>query len=169
MATIFTGWPEQYQRMLRSHARLTNYARGHEHVSSADARDALIHFFQDAFHLKDWLKGDQGEAAIGYEPARAPVAQNIKGAVEGYVKNTPELAICADIANGSKHLVLTTAKTGDLATAVTGQGVTVRLGSGALHNWRIESGGAPPYDALDLADRIVSAWETWLRQQSLLT
>ncbi len=184
MTTIFLGWPEQYERMLRSHGRLTNYARGNWAASSDEARDALIHFFQDAYHLKDWLRNDLGQQAISNQPARNPVAQHIKDAVEGYVSSTFALQLCADIANGSKHLGLRPGKpgkpksgprTGDVTTAVTGQGVVVRpasVGSGmapdpAIHSWRIESGGNP-YDALDKADEVVVAWQVWLRKNGLL-
>ncbi len=184
MTTIFLGWPEQYERMLRSHGRLTNYARGNWAASSDEARDALIHFFQDAYHLKDWLRNDLGQQAISNQPARNPVAQHIKDAVEGYVSSTFALQPCADIANGSKHLGLRPGKpgkpksgprTGDVTTAVTGQGVVVRpasVGSGmapdpAIHSWRIESGGNP-YDALDKADEVVVAWQVWLRKNGLL-
>jgi hypothetical protein len=184
VTTIFLGWPEQYERMLRSHDRLNDYSRGHRAASSDEARDALIHFFQDAYHLKDWLRNDQGEQAIGIQPSRNPGAQHIKDAVESYVSSTQFLQLCADIANGSKHLGLRPGqpgkpksgpRTGDVTTAITGQSVTVRpaaAGSGndpdpAIHSWRIESGGNS-YDAQDAADKVVAAWQTWLRQKGLI-
>jgi hypothetical protein len=92
--------------MLRSHDRLTDYAHGDRAASSDEARDALIHFFQDAYHLKDWLRNDQGEQAIGNQPARNAVSQQVKDAVENYISSTLFLQLCADIANGSKHLEL---------------------------------------------------------------
>ena len=110
VTTIFLGWPEQYERMLRSHDRLNDYSRGHRAASSDEARDALIHFFQDAYHLKVWLRNDQGEQAIGIQPSRNPGAQHIKDAVESYVSSTQFLQLCADIANGSKHLGLRPAR-----------------------------------------------------------
>jgi len=177
VTTIFSGWQEQYERMLRSHKRLTDYASGQRHFSpdedgSAEARDALIHFFQDAYHLKDWLKNDK---AIGRKRAR----QQIKKEVEGYVSDTLYLKICADVANGSKHLQLDPerppSRTGDPNTGITGQSVTVRaaaVGSGgepepAIHSWEIESNGVP-YDALDTASKIVEAWDAWLGEHRLL-
>lgn len=52
-------WPLQYRRMRRSLTRLIAFAEGERPSYSGDpdeATDALMHFFQDAFHLKDWIK-----------------------------------------------------------------------------------------------------------------
>lgn len=99
---ILTGWREQYDRMIRSHDRLVEVATGsgREVVSSDDARDRLINFYLDAYHLKDWIKND-------------PAAGAASRSVEGFVKNSASLRLCADLANGAKHLRLTTPKTGD--------------------------------------------------------
>jgi hypothetical protein len=181
-----TTWSSlmQYERMLKSYDRLTEYARGRQAASSTEARDALIHFFLDAYHLKDWLQNDHGVQAIGNQPAKNLAAQHIKNALEKYVSSTLSLQLCADIANGSKHPGLKPAQpgkskngpnTGDVITAVTGQSVMVRPATAcssmgprpAIHSWRIESGGNS-YDALDTADKIVVAWQAWLRQNGLL-
>jgi hypothetical protein len=63
MTTIFTGWREQYERMQRTDARFCATSAGATSVPSAEARDDLIHFFQDAYHLKDWLKQDHANLA----------------------------------------------------------------------------------------------------------
>lgn len=48
-----TGWHSQYERMKRTYARLSE-----NYVSSIDYDDTLQHFFQDCWHLKDWIKND---------------------------------------------------------------------------------------------------------------
>ena len=58
MTTILAGWREQYERMQRSYARFCATSAGATSAPSAAARDDLIHFLQDAYHLKDWLKQD---------------------------------------------------------------------------------------------------------------
>jgi hypothetical protein len=158
--TILSGWHEQYDRMLRSHARLVQTADGQVMASSDDARDALFHFFQDAYHLKDWIKNDRTVQT---------------GNVETFVSGEAPLRLCADLCNGTKHLQLTKARTGDPSTAFTSQSVTVRpatAGTGepprpALHYWGVDSGGQQ-YDALTLAGEVVRSWEQWLRREGLL-
>ena len=40
------------------------------------------------------------------------------------------LQLCADLANGSKHLLLKTTRTGDLATDITRNDVNILMGMG---------------------------------------
>lgn len=166
--------------MHRSHARLLDIAGGRISTDSSTARDALFHFFQDAYHLKDWLIND--EIAVS------------KRDVERAVSASKELSICADLCNGTKHRALTRdPRTGDPSTAFVGQSVTVHLGSleqlasidpsgtwldpgerGATdaasisgpagfttHSWKVQSHGAT-LDAVKLAGEVVSAWDRWL-------
>jgi hypothetical protein len=154
------GWQEQYGRMMRSHARLSDIAEGRVSASSDDARDALFHFFQDAYHLKEWIKNDPTVTTSD---------------VEEWIEDTEPLRLCADLCNGTKHLRLTVAKTKDLSTSFDSQSVTARpspVGSGwpgdaPLHSWTIASSGQS-CDAFDLAGRVVSAWRTWIYGEALL-
>jgi hypothetical protein len=83
-----TGWRAQYERMQRSYARVTA-----SHASSVAYDDNLHHFMQDCWHLKEWILNDP--------------ATRIGKAIKDHVKGYPSLLICADLANGSKHLKLT--------------------------------------------------------------
>ena len=72
MATedVLGGWREQYDRMRRTfHRFLDTYGPAVDAIGSRrglgsvsrpelDMQDAFIHFVQDAWHLKDWLKND---------------------------------------------------------------------------------------------------------------
>lgn len=158
--TILSGWQEQYERMLRSHKRLTNIASGQLMASSDEARDALFHFFQDAYHVKDWIKNDPSASTSH---------------VEEFINAAGPLRICADLCNGTKHFGIQRPRTGDSSTAFTAQSVTVRpatVGSGRsadphLHGWRVESEGQS-YEAIELADSVVSEWRGWLTIRGLL-
>ena len=57
-------------------------------------RDYAHNFFLFCYHIKDWIKND---------PA---VDKSVKDAVEDYINQNNCLKICADIANGIKHLSL---------------------------------------------------------------
>jgi hypothetical protein len=157
--TILSGWREQYDRMGRSLDRLTRAATGIDHASSDDARDLLFHFFQDAYHLKDWIKNDL--TTLGRD-------------VEDFINGSTPLSLCADLCNGTKHFRLTTTRTGDVATGFESQSVTVRpapVGSGriaapALHSWTVMSGGRD-HDALALAGEVAAEWRAWLMKQGL--
>jgi len=162
-ATILSGWREQYDRMHRSHKRLLTTARGEGALLSSDeARDDLVHFFQDAYYLKDWIRNHTPTVIA-------------KGKLEGLITGDRTLSLCADLCNGTKHLLLTMAKTGDLSTAITSQSVAVRpaaAGSGqpprpALYSWTVESGGKT-YDVVALAGEIIQAWDDLLKGEGLL-
>ncbi len=155
--------------MLRSYGRLSKIARGEAAASSDEARDAVFHFFQDAYHLKDWIKNDPQAAQT--KPERLFKRND--------ANRSEVLCLCADLCNGTKHRGLDparTPKTGDPATAFTGQSVAVRpapASSGlppdpALHWWVVSSGGSRD-DALTVAAEVVAAWKQWLRRQRLLT
>lgn len=77
------------------------------------------------------------------------------------------LAACADIANGSKHLVLTRPPyTPGGPAEVTGHTQGLKLpftlpGHFETNHWTIDVGGVE-HDALDLAAQAVADWDTWL-------
>ncbi|MGW6502985.1 hypothetical protein [Nonomuraea angiospora] len=178
------GWRDQYERMLRSRARLAE-AADPSSIGSDEARDRLYHFFQDAFHLRDWLYNSD-------DPAVRVKAAVLKNQQNTYIKTTPVLALCADLCNGTKHFTLTRAETGDLTTTISSQSVSITLPpfesrsefpgpaeraterreeeerrATATHRWGITSDGQQ-YDAMQLADNVIAAWNSWLNSHSLL-
>lgn len=87
------GWRDQYDRMLRWHARLiyeivAEADEGSLSVWPHDLWDTAMAFFQSAYHLKDWILQDQPE---------------LRPELERAIFSNPRLAICADICNGTKH------------------------------------------------------------------
>jgi hypothetical protein len=152
MTSILTGWRQQYDRMLRSHQRLHQIAEGAVNAPSSEATDALIHFLQDAYHLKDWVKKDDSVTTTN---------------VENHIKRSSVMRLCADLCNGTKHLKLTSPKTGDKEAAISSQGTVIRLGSTALHEWTVSSKGRDE-DALEFTDKVVKSWSSWLTKQGLI-
>ena len=83
----FSGWQEQYRRMLRTHGRLVQGG-----FTTTDAyNDALYHMLLDCWHLKEWIKND---------PEVAPM---LRSNVDKYVRETTALGVVADLANLAKH------------------------------------------------------------------
>lgn len=179
------GWRDQYERMLRSRARLAE-AAGPSTIGSDEARDRLYHFFQDAFHLRDWLRYSDDSAVA--RKAEALWGQN------NHIKATPALALCHDICIGVKHFALDRPATGDQNTTIDQQSVSLTLpafetrmefpgpaqraidqreaeeqaaAATATHRWRVTSNGAHR-DAIDLADEVIAAWDDWLKAKGLL-
>ena len=101
-----TGWQAQYGRLVRSRERLNR-----PYKSSVEYDDDLQHYFQDCWHLKDWIKNDPS-AGLGT-------------LIEGEVQAHKALRIVADLANGSKHLSRHTDREGAYVTSTS---VTVHLG-----------------------------------------
>lgn len=151
---IMSGWREQHDRMMRSYSRLVAIATGKSAVDSEEARDALFHFFQDAYHLKDWIKHD-------------PLTSHLN--VEEFARNSMPIRLCADLCNGTKHFALTKSHLIREEAAFTGQSVTVRPApagsratpSPALHGWTVDSKSST-YDALVLAEGVTEEWTGWL-------
>lgn len=78
-------WRQQYARLERSFQRLLA-----PHKSSVDYEDDAYHFFQDCWHLKDWIAN----------------STRVGKSIEDELKHYAPLMIAADVANGSKHLML---------------------------------------------------------------
>lgn len=141
---------EQWERALRWHERIKVLPD-----RTIDYDDYLWAFFQNCWHLKDWIKND------------ASVAQRSRDNIESTVKQYRPLMIAADLANGSKHLTLKYKK-----------GESPRIGDhGARHSHRVLSivsgdsaasrlqyiialEGTDTADALDIAQEAIDAWAT---------
>ena len=135
-------WTDQRDRMLRSLKRL----RGH-YRNVDDIRDDLYHFFQDAWHLKDWIKNDPS----------APIALKVN--IEQKVKASRELRVCADLANGTKHMVLRESTKREGATISSAQ-VNIKVGPDSSisvqHLITLDDGSVTI--AEEFADHVVLAW-----------
>ena len=83
---------EQFERVKRFLRRIENQDR-----DSTEYDDDLWAFFQNCYHLKDWLSHD---SAVG-----GTFGKDGKD-IDDYINGNIELAICADLANRTKHLEL---------------------------------------------------------------
>jgi hypothetical protein len=158
-------WQDQYMRLQRQFALLKKAADSNTRYDEllheqAHARDILYHFCCDAFHLRDWI-------------ANSNLAQSIRADLPRLL-NTHQtgtsvaLAACADIANGSKHLVLTRSPYSSGGPAeIVGQTqgakfpVQLPFHFGANH-FKIDLGGGVVRDGLGLARDAVADWDGWL-------
>ncbi len=134
--------------MTRSYARLSK-----KYASSIDYDDELQHFFQDCWHLKDWIKND--------------VALHLNDVIEAEVDAHKSLRIAADLANGCKHLARKTNREG---AYVTSKSVTVHLGQArgvdVFHTITLNDGST--LSAQDLAREAFEAWHDVLLKCGLI-
>lgn len=106
------GFREQLARVERFLDRVRDQDR-----DSREYDDDLWSFFQHCYHLKDWIKADP------------QVPQCIRDSVEQDLDQCTSLRICADLANRTKHRVLT--KRIRVGASPKSRNVSVRL-KGAL-------------------------------------
>lgn len=117
--------------------------------------DYIINLYTYGYHIKDWLKK---EDYIG---------------VEEFINNNPELRVCADLCNGSKHKILTSIRSSEDpvqsvdASTITSDSVaytadsTVPVNSQTF-NIRLESG--KNYEIMYFANKIVELWNKFIFQ-----
>ncbi|MET7730301.1 hypothetical protein ABZT02_02900 [Streptomyces sp. NPDC005402] len=88
--------------------------------------------------------------------------------MEDLINSSPVLQVCADLANGSKHLKLNRTRTGDLSTTIARNDVEVSVGTGtSAHRFCIASGGTE-HDALQIAENAVDQWSGFLSTRGLI-
>lgn len=152
-------WEEQWARVQRSFAEFKRSDEGRLHDRPLDLyEDEMLHFFQDCYHLKDWLRSD---------PA---VSTRVRD-VETAISNSMALSLCADLANATKHLTLTRSRTGDTNTTLGRQRFAIDTTLGHVRTvilrYEVYSGGST-WDAFNIAESCIREWEQYLRSKGLV-
>jgi hypothetical protein len=148
------GWQSQWERVQRRLDDVRAVYTGRPGGTDA-AIDTVQSFFEAVHHLKDWLRND-------------PSSGINKAAEDKMISRSLVLQLCADLANGSKHLKLTSSRTGDLSTTIARNDVTVFVGTGtSAHRFYVESAGTE-YDLLQLAEDATAEWHKFLSSQGLI-
>ncbi len=148
------GWQFQWGRVQKRLNEVQAVYAGRA-GSTDDALDAALSFFEAVHHLKDWLGNDKSSGLTGDDG-------------KALIKGSTELKLCGDLANGSKHLVLTSAWTKDKTTEIARNDVNILAGSGTVaHRFYVQSGGTE-YDVLQIAEDAVNEWTKFLTSKRLL-
>lgn len=151
-------YQEQYDRMKRWYERFSALNNGRLHdVPSENYLDEIYAFFQNCYHLKDWIKNDS-------------LPSNIQSAVESYINHDRALSLCADICNSLKHLQLKSDRSGEnpsfgkkhyAVTVGPGLPITISL------KYEVDTNSGP-IDAFILATNCIAAWDAFFKQHGLL-
>jgi hypothetical protein len=158
------NYKEQLKRTERYLVRMRNLYGGKVplYKPGADRVDDVYSFFLHCYHVKDWLKNDEGFSGCDGR------------AIEDYVTNTPSLALVADICNGLKHMrIKGKPRSVDMPTTRLPT-VDIQVGPGILEgrpDLRIKTRVVIKHrdkeiDALELATEAVKAWKTLLAEAS---
>lgn len=148
------GWMDQWRRVHRRLDSVRTIYSG-QAVDLESALDDVQSLFECLHHLKDWLGND---SAINVTKADG----------DALISSSQALRVCADIANGAKHLVLTSSRTGDAATSITRNDAIVFVGTGTTAYTFVVASGSKELDVLSVGEQAVADWETFLRTRGLL-
>ena len=150
---------EQFDRMKRYFARFKQINDGKTHnQASPNYDDEVYAFFQNCYHLKDWIKNDS--------------ACSNWSKVENLINTSADLSICADLCNALKHLTLTKSRSAENPT-FSGGHITLNItdGFGVKESVDIAikykiSTVSGDIDAFELAERCVAAWERFINSNT---
>ena len=116
--------------------------------------DMLYAFFQNCWHLKDWIKND------------ISVPTTLAGPIETLCGQYASLMLSADIANATKHLTLNRPPraggkvVSEIMVRVTDSLVTGESTNEVRYVYRITDDAGNSSDALAIARQAVRDWET---------
>jgi hypothetical protein len=115
--------------------------------------DMLYAFFQNCWHIKDWIKNDASSPRL--------LAESVSD-----TRTLPRsLLLCADIANASKHLRRNTRPhvggniRPEIKVELTESFVTGESSGRVLYEYRVEDNAGSSEDALAVARQAMQDWE----------
>jgi hypothetical protein len=109
-------------------------------------------FFQNCWHLKDWIKND------------ISVPYKVRESLEDELKRYPELMACADLANATKHLELRNPRTGAKHDH---KNFRLTIGGPSSVEYSINLGDGNHIDAVQLAKNCVDTWVAIIKSYGL--
>lgn len=154
-------WEHQWLRALRWYSRALAASGRDTGKGSLDADDFSYALCESVWHLKDWLKNDPRQGVVG-------------GAeIEAFANSNPALMVVADLANGTKHVLLSAkgSRTEDTRVSLfmwTGRGDSEDSDSiERVHVFADVPDQEEPRELIDIAWDGLAAWSRWLRSVGL--
>lgn len=141
------GYMDQLNRVGRMLNRINRQDR-----SPIEYGDDIWSFFQNCWHLKDWVKNDPS------------VPLHVRDSIEQLAAASPPLRICADLANATKHLKLKNPRVGAKPSHYN---MAIVPGESSKVEYIVGTGRGTQQDSLDLARKCLSEWERILAAQGL--
>ena len=155
--------PQKYQRkweeLNRALERLKKFYQNYiqdEHDSLQGPKDFANNFFRISYELKEATKKGNN------------VPSTLPNEVEQFASTNQWVALSLDITNQEKHVSLSRSRTGKQIGAITSHLHIFDLNGKDRTELKIEIDGKKE-DCLELAEKIVDAWETFLIDKNLLS
>jgi hypothetical protein len=138
---------EQYPRVQRFYARIMDSSN-----HSVRYQDDLWSFFQQCWHLKDWIKNDKG------------IPRLVREGIEKEVYRRRYIKICGDLANRGKAKMTRHISVHLYDT----MGAPDQSRSSVVYSYPILRVSGSKIDALDLAAKAMCQWEAVLKKWKLI-
>jgi len=152
---LYSGYKEQYDRVKRWLQRIEN-----QNVPSADYMDYMWAYFQNCWALRDWIVSDDSVPVEIKQPMKDK---------KNFFKDWPNISICADLAERSKHLKR--AREPHVGAEVNSIGVTMHLGcdvpARSEHHYCVVGDNGDLGDGLQIARSAMDEWTELLQQLTL--
>ncbi|MDA0108973.1 hypothetical protein OH456_12460 [Vibrio sp. La 4.2.2] len=151
---------EQYKRMLRYYERFEGINEGRSHSKASEFYDDDVYaFFQNCYHLKDWIKSDPD--------------CNSWSCVEQFINENREMRICADLCNVLKHCSLIRSRSGD-SPNFSGSHIDLEISESASEptsvkiaiKYKVSSSGGELEDAFEIATQCLTLWDAYIEKQA---
>ena len=158
---LYSGYKEQFERL----GRWLEKIRNHD-VDTIIHLDFMWAYFQNCWHLKDWIVNDDTVP----EAIKGP--KNKKGYYDEFedkLKKYENIIICADLANRSKHLTLNSPKE---ANATVGSiGIIIKVGSPdgtepttTVQRYNIFGKSGALGDGVEIAEKAFLEWKSIIQK-----
>jgi len=126
------------------------------HANDVEFQDMMWAFFQNCWHLKDWMDRD-------------PLAEAQKKSVIQKAHDSDVLKICRDLCNGTKHLGLDRKPSSGADAAHHHIDITITPGESAAMDGMVEDGRENLISGKQLARDCIAEWERILQSEGLNT
>ncbi len=137
---------KKWERVKRGLTRIEN----NKNRQMEEYEDDLWFFFQNCWHLKDWIKND------------AAIDEGHCNSVEEDVVKIKELVICGDLCNRSKHLKLNRKRKHTVDADVLSRDTDIHTGlpgeGYGEYNFKITIDDGRTFDAITVAQISVKKW-----------
>lgn len=158
-----SAYEEQVSRVQRWLQRIED-----PNVNQIEHLDFLWSFFQNSWHLKDWIENDSALP----KATRDSITQAVHHADASGAYKSPFLMICADLANRSKHLDLRHIRNdaklrGEVRVGITENVLTGESSSSVSWEYVVTLRDGSIHKAVDVAKNAVQQWRSILSSHGL--
>lgn len=147
---------DKYRSMLRSYERLKKIETNNGNsIGNTESRDAVEDFFNQCYHLKDWLKKDKSIVLL-FD-------------VERYITESPALSLAADYCNTFKHAGLDRSRSDKNLEKINTHINFDLTPRGFVSSSRLElTISAEKYDAFRLANECIIEWNKFIKLNNII-